>query len=226
MGSLLGKNTAPPPSSGPTARQAANKQKAQNQVSSKDRVVLELKASRDRLKKYQTQLERESADLTEKAKKLLEKKQRDRAKLCLQLRKFKEQQIEQADAHLMNVLQMVDSVEWESQQLQIFEGLKAGNSVLDAIHKEMTVEAVEDLMEETREAQARADEISRLIGNSLSVDDEDEILAELAAIEQLEAEQVALQLPIAPDHVEVEALPAETATPTKPKKEAKTPVLA
>ncbi|KAH9087490.1 hypothetical protein Ae201684P_000895 [Aphanomyces euteiches] len=208
MGSLLGKNTAPPPSSGPTARQAANKQKAQNQVSSKDRVVLELKASRDRLKKYQTQLERESADLTEKAKKLLEKKQRDRAKLCLQLRKFKEQQIEQADAHLMNVLQMVDSVEWESQQLQIFEGLKAGNSIL------------------WRRPGKLKPELIRLIGNSLSVDDEDEILAELAAIEQLEAEQVALQLPIAPDHVEVEALPAETATPTKPKKEAKTPVLA
>ncbi|RHY51023.1 hypothetical protein DYB34_009885 [Aphanomyces astaci] len=197
MGNLFGKKTEAAPT-GPTARQTANRQRAQNQVSSKDKAVLELKASRDRLKKYQAHLEHESAQLTEKAKQLLEKKQRDRAKLCLQLRKFKQQQIEQADTHLMNVLQMVDSVEWETQQLQIFEGLKAGNSVLDAIHKEMTVEAVEDLMLDTQEAQARADEIGRLIGGSLTVDDDESILEELAAIEALEAEALDALLPVAP----------------------------
>ncbi|RQM18967.1 hypothetical protein B5M09_012033 [Aphanomyces astaci] len=197
MGNLFGKKTEAAPT-GPTARQTANRQRAQNQVSSKDKAVLELKASRDRLKKYQSHLEHESAQLTEKAKQLLEKKQRDRAKLCLQLRKFKQQQIEQADTHLMNVLQMVDSVEWETQQLQIFEGLKAGNSVLDAIHKEMTVEAVEDLMLDTQEAQARADEIGRLIGGSLTVDDDESILEELAAIEALEAEALDALLPVAP----------------------------
>ncbi|RHY28680.1 hypothetical protein DYB32_005779 [Aphanomyces invadans] len=163
MGNLFGKKAdAPPPissSSGPTARQTANRQRAQNQVSSKDKAVLELKASRDRLKKYQALLEQEAAQLTEKAKQLLEKKQRDRAKLCLQLRKFKQQQIEQADTHLMNVLHMVDSVEWESQQLQ---------------------------------------EIGRLIGGSLSVDDDESILDELAAIEALEAEALDAQFPVVP----------------------------
>ncbi|ETV94728.1 hypothetical protein H310_11695 [Aphanomyces invadans] len=211
MGNLFGKKAnAPPPissSSGPTARQTANRQRAQNQVSSKDKAVLELKASRDRLKKYQALLEQEAAQLTEKAKQLLEKKLRDRAKLCLQLRKFKQQQIEQADTHLMNVLHMVDSVEWESQQLQIFEGLKAGNSVLDAVHKEMTVEAVEELMLDTHEAQARADEIGRLIGGSLSVDDDESILDELAAIEALEAEALDAQFPVVPvDNVVVESV--------------------
>lgn len=44
-------------------------------------------------------------------------------------------QIKQADEHLVKVLEMVDTVEWETQQLKVFEGLKAGNSVLDAIHK-------------------------------------------------------------------------------------------
>ncbi|KAF0690593.1 Aste57867_18040 [Aphanomyces stellatus] len=234
MGNLFGgpKKGAAPPAAGPTARQTANRQKAQNQVSSKDKAVLELKASRDRLKKYQAHLEVESAELHEKAKRLLEKKQRDRAKLCLQLRKFKQQQIEQADSHLMNVLQMVDSVEWEAQQLQIFEGLKAGNSVLDAIHKEMTVEAVEDLMLETQEAQQLADEISRLIGGSISLDDDEAILAELAAIEQLEADQLSAQLPVAPGHVVLaEEVPAVAAVPKEPKQAAaagkkKTPVLA
>lgn len=72
------------------------------------------------------------------------------------MKKFKEQQIKQADDHLLTVLEMLDTVEWETQQLQVFEGLKAGNSILNAIHKEMTVEAVENLMLETEEAQETA----------------------------------------------------------------------
>jgi charged multivesicular body protein 6 len=51
------------------------------------------------------------------------------------MKKFKEQQIQQADGHLLKVLEMLDTVEWETQQLKVFEGLKAGNSVLDIIHK-------------------------------------------------------------------------------------------
>ena len=43
--------------------------------------------------------------------------------------------MQQADEHLMQVLGMLDTVEWETRQLQVFEGLKAGNSILNAIHK-------------------------------------------------------------------------------------------
>lgn len=43
--------------------------------------------------------------------------------------------MQQADAQLIQVLSLLDAVEWEEQQLKVFEGLKAGNSVLDSIHK-------------------------------------------------------------------------------------------
>jgi len=101
-----------------------------------------------------------------------------------------------ADEHLMQVLTMLDTVEWETQQMMVLEGLKTGNSILNEMHKvrrrprsrrlragcghptgcsrwwnehlssnlydladsvqEMTVEAVENLMLETEEAQATA----------------------------------------------------------------------
>ncbi|OQR99334.1 hydroxymethylglutaryl-CoA lyase, mitochondrial precursor [Thraustotheca clavata] len=198
MGGLLSKKKESP-NDVLAARRAANVAKAKNQVSDKDKAVLELKASRDRLKKYQKQLEKDSEALQNKARELIANKHKDRALLCLKMRKFKLQQLEQADNHLMNVHTMIDSVEWESQQLQIFQGLKAGNAVLDAIHKEMTVEAVEDLMLETQEAQAHADEISRILGGALSTQDEDAVLAELAEIEAAEAAELETQLPIAPD---------------------------
>ncbi|KAG1710602.1 hypothetical protein DVH05_013326 [Phytophthora capsici] len=147
----------------------------------------------------------------------------DRAKLALKLKKYKEQQMHQADEHLIQVLGMLDTVEWETQQLQVFEGLKAGNSILNAIHKEMTVEAVEELMLETEEAQATANEISRIIGGSLTVEDEDAVLSELAEIEKLEADALAVAMPEAPTttlettDVSVNITPAEEGTNSKPR---------
>ncbi|CAH0518678.1 unnamed protein product [Peronospora belbahrii] len=168
------------------------------QITSKDKATLDLKNARDRLKKYQTRLDIEANQLHESAKKLLQAGKRDRAKLALKLKKYKEQQMHQADNHLIQVLGMLDTMEWETQQLQVFEGLKAGNSILNAIHKEMTVEAVEALMLETEEAQAMANEISRIIGGNLTVEDEDAVLSELAEIEKLEADALAVALPEVP----------------------------
>ncbi|RLN50835.1 hypothetical protein BBJ29_003551 [Phytophthora kernoviae] len=185
---------------------------ARSQITSKDKAILDLKNARDRLKKYQSRLDIEASQLHDSAKRLLQAGKRDRAKLALKLKKYKEQQMQQADEHLIQVLGMLDTVEWETQQLQVFEGLKAGNSILNAIHKEMTVEAVEELMMETEEAQATANvlcsssatkllltiEISRIIGGSLTVEDEDAVLSELAEIEKLEAEDLAAAMPEAP----------------------------
>ena len=125
-------------------------------VSSKDKAILDLKNARDRLKKYQNRLEKDQLILHGQAVALVQKKKPDRAKLLLQLKKVKEKQMKRANGQLLKVMEMVESVEWESQQLQIFEGLKAGNAVLDAIHTEMSIDAVEALMEDTQEAQDMA----------------------------------------------------------------------
>ncbi|KAI9914485.1 hypothetical protein PsorP6_007827 [Peronosclerospora sorghi] len=171
---------------------------ARSLVTCKDRAILDLKNARDRLKKYQSRLDLEAKQLHESAIKLLKAGKRDRAKLALKLKKYKEQQMQQADDHLLHVLQLLDTVEWETQQLQVFEGLKAGNSILNALHAEMTVEAVDELMLETAEAQAMANEISRLVGGSLTVEDEDAVLSELAELEKLQAASLAISLPEAP----------------------------
>ncbi|KAH7474280.1 hypothetical protein KRP22_004027 [Phytophthora ramorum] len=193
------------------------------QITSKDKAILDLKNARDRLKKYQARLDIEANQLHDSAKRLLQAGKRDRAKLALKLKKYKEQQMHQADEHLIQVLGMLDTVEWETQQLQVFEGLKAGNSILNAIHKEMTVEAVEELMMETEEAQATANEISRVIGGSLTVEDEDAVLSELAEIEKMEADALAAAMPEAPAtaletaDISVEVTPAATEEDVKPK---------
>lgn len=96
----------------------------------------------------------------------------------------------------------------------------------------MSVEAVETLMEETAEAQDMANvrmiwdyvpfndcfvqEISRLIGGTLTEEDDEAILEELAEIERLEADELALNLPTAPTTTS----PEEIKVATEPKKQA------
>ena len=59
----------------------------------------------------------------------------DRAKLTLQIKKYKQVQLEKADGQLFNVLQLVDTIEWETQELQVFNALKEGNATLNDIHQ-------------------------------------------------------------------------------------------
>ena len=48
----------------------------------------------------------------------------------------------------------VTNIEFSQIEASVLHGLAQGNAVLKEIHKEMTVESVEKLMEETAEAQA------------------------------------------------------------------------
>lgn len=63
-------------------------------------------------------------------------------------------------------------------------GLQQGNQVLKEIHKEMSLEAVEKLMEETDEARAYQREVSNLLAGAMTNEDEDAVEDELEALER------------------------------------------
>lgn len=49
--------------------------------------------------------------------------------------RFKEQELDKIDAQLLRLHEMVDTIEWESEQLRVMEGLRAGNEALKSIHR-------------------------------------------------------------------------------------------
>jgi charged multivesicular body protein 6 len=55
----------------------------------------------------------------------------------------------------------VSSIEFSLIEVSVLHGLKQGNEVLKEIHKEMNVESVEKLLEETQEAR----EYQKVIGD-------------------------------------------------------------
>jgi len=131
---------------------------------------------------------------------------------CPQEKKYQEQLLETSQKQLDNVQQMVDSVEFAIMEKKVFEGLKEGNKVLQALHAEMSIDDVENLMAETEDAIAYQNEIESIIGGKLSQEDEDDITAQL---EELEKEVLAEKLPKVP----ATPLPEPVPEPEEPEPE-------
>lgn len=103
-------------------------------------------------------------------------------------------------------------------------GLRQGNQALKEIHREMSLESVEKLMEETADGIAYQREISNMLAGRMSNEEEDEAEDELAQMEREERiKTMQAQMPSAPvvepgkkehvedaQHVEEEEVEAES----------------
>ncbi|TPX72465.1 hypothetical protein CcCBS67573_g05857 [Chytriomyces confervae] len=180
-------------------------------ITQHDRAILDLKVQRDKIKKYQKKLAQVAESETRIAKSHLAKGDKRRALLALKKKKYQESLIEKADMQLLNLEQMTDTIEFALIERDILEGLKQGNTVLKEIHKEMNVEAVQQLMDDTADAIAYQNEIDEILGGKLSDADMEDIEEELEALvaaefaampkipeNQLPSAQIDLELPDVP----------------------------
>ncbi|KAJ2725193.1 Vacuolar protein sorting-associated protein 20 [Coemansia sp. Benny D115] len=173
---------------------------SQSRITPEDKAILDMKVQRDKLKQYQQRvqvvLDREDA----LARTLLLKGDKQRALLALRRRKYQEQMIRTTSDQLFNLEHLMQTIEFSLVQKDVMFGLEQGNKVLTQLNKEMRLEDIERLAEDTAEAIAYQNEVSELLSSNMTAEDEEAVLMELEELERQEADRLKLSLPRAPAH--------------------------
>ncbi|KAJ3252481.1 hypothetical protein HK103_001550 [Boothiomyces macroporosus] len=143
------------------------------------------------------------------AKEQLVLKNHHAARLALSKKKYQEQLLEKTGNQLMTIEQLTQSIEYALVEQDILNRLQLGNTVLEQIHQEMSIEKVEKIMDDTADAIQYQNEIQEIISKELNEEDEEEIMAELDRLieeEALEGQQEIKILPNVPKGDKVEQI--------------------
>ncbi|EIN14109.1 hypothetical protein PUNSTDRAFT_59468 [Punctularia strigosozonata HHB-11173 SS5] len=153
-------------------------------ITAQDKAILDLKLQRDKLKLYQRKIQAILDREQEIARQHLLAGEKDRALIALRRRKYQQSLLTKTDAQLETLEQLVSNIEFSLVEVSVLHGLKQGNAVLKELHKEMSVESVEKLLDETQEARAYQQEIGDMLANNLTLDEEDAVQAELLELQR------------------------------------------
>ncbi|KAK9373865.1 Snf7-domain-containing protein [Lipomyces chichibuensis] len=162
-------------------------------ITKQDTAILDMKIQRDKLQQYQRRiqvvLDRERAI----AQQCLEKGDKERARLALRKRKYQAQLLVKTDSQLETLERLTQSIEFALVEKDVLFGLQQGSFVLREINREMSMDKVERLLDESADGIAYQNEVSQMLANSITNSEEAEIEDELEAMQR---EEVFLRLPI------------------------------
>jgi len=148
--------------------------------------IKKLRNTIDMLDKREQHLERKANDEVVEAKRKLATKNRRGAMMCLKRKKAYESQIQRLMGARMTLEEQVMAIEAANVNLEAMNAMRQGAKTMSSIHKNMSVDQVDDTMAEIQEQMDVAAEISTAISQPIGdiYAEEDDLEAELEALEQ------------------------------------------
>jgi len=169
--------------------------KAKKEPTTKEGIT-KLRETLDMLEKRETYLQTKIDHEVSEAKRFMALKNKRAAMMCLKKKKTYEAQIEKITGASMTIQTQLMAIEGANVSLQTLEAMNTGARIMKNIHKNMTVDDVDKTMEEITSQMEIAQEIETAIAQPLGgvMFDEDELDAELEALEQESLDQQLLSI--------------------------------
>jgi len=181
--------------------QAPKQQKIKTSVTVNDGIQ-KIKKTDDTINKKVAFLEKQIQKLENEAKELIRRKtgnNRKRALGKLKLKKLKEKELSKLMGMQFNLSVQQNALENASINTLVVASMQTANDAFKKMKKDINIDDVDELVEDLNEQHDLMEEVSNALGEPLfNTDlDEDELLAEFAELEELEADQ--LLLPSVPE---------------------------
>jgi charged multivesicular body protein 6 len=149
-----------------------NKSKNINDLDQNEKVLLECKMCRDKIKNYIKKCETTALKKRQKAKELLKNKQKDRAKVYLNQSKFHLTQAKVGDGQLKLIEDQINELQKATQLNEIKKVLENGNKVLQQLQSEINIEKWQEIKEDMEGLKEQQDEIGEFLRNNNINEDE------------------------------------------------------
>ena len=139
--------------------QVRNNQTKNIMLTETEKAILECKSCRDKISKYIRNLEQKEIKSREKAKELLRKKQRERAKLYLKQCKLFNEQSKVAEGQLQMINEQIVNIESTTNMRECMDCLNKGKTVLKNLQRGVDIEHWENIRDDMDELKERDREI-------------------------------------------------------------------
>ena len=143
-----------------------NKSKKIDDLEQNEKVLLECKMCRDKIKNYIKKCETTALKKRQKAKELLKNKQKDRAKVYLNQSKFHLTQAKVGDGQLKMIEDQINELQKATQLNEIRKVLENGNKVLKQLQSEINIEKWQEIKEDMEGLKEQQDEIGEFLRNN------------------------------------------------------------
>ncbi|EJS42374.1 vps20p [Saccharomyces arboricola H-6] len=158
------------------------------QITKTDRAILDVKRSKDEIHRFTRKTDSLISAEKGQLKELIRKHPNDyksniKVRLLLKRIHYQEHLLQQASDQLINLENMVSTLEFKMVETQFINGLKNGNQILKKLNKEFS--NVDELMDDVQDQIAYQNEINDTLSRSIvgTSDYEDELDKELDALE-------------------------------------------
>lgn len=191
------------------------------QITDNDRAILQLKRSKDEIHKFTRRTDQlivvERAKLKQMIKENPDKYKKDaKVRFLLKRIHYQDHLLQQALEQLINLENLVSTLEFKLVEIQFVKGLERGNEILTKLNNEF--KNVEDLMDNVQDQISYQNEIDNVLAHSVvGVDDfEAELDKELEQMENEVNPQKAVHMPSTNNLPELKTEPVQHVGPMKP----------